>query len=304
MYGVRNDNQDLSPYSQGVQSSDLVYQNFGKNKTPTGTNPDDMGDDNSYCLNRTSTPQLTMLNKIEEDIGNPVNVTDKNKKKNEVRDEENPNVDLNKNSPSKKNSSGSKYFEVDDRDALSDIQNNKKSSKKNSDSYKNQRSRQRSKGSKGSNQNPEIDFQKHVIKKTGSGRNTGDMSDHVPFEFAMGHDFIFNKILPENIPPYKLIDPDPPKRTYRNRRKVSQIKKLNQTDDYSMRNNNYDSDMTNTIDYDGIIIEKSGYYYIGQVNTRNEKHGKGTYHWTDGMKFYEGDYFRGKMNGYGNFFVL
>ena len=75
------------------------------------------------------------------------------------------------------------------------------------------------------------------MKKSGSGQNTGEKSEGQPFEFALGLDFIPNKILPENIPPYQLTDPDKPKRSKRYGRKVPQVK-TKQTDDYSMKNNN------------------------------------------------------------------
>lgn len=93
-----------------------------------------------------------------------------------------------------------------------------------------------------------------------------------PFEFSLGLDFIPNKILPSEITPYDLSNPNP------------------------------SSSNRNIGDYDGIIIDPYGYYYIGQVNSNNEKHGKGIYHWPDGMKFYEGEYYGGLMQGWGIFY--
>ena len=54
--------------------------------------------------------------------------------------------------------------------------------------------------------------------------------------------------------------------------------------------------------YDGIIIEPNMYYYIGQINNDNQKHGVGTYHWPDGMKFYYGEFKNDVKQGYGTFY--
>ena len=289
--------QISSPLSQEIFSPEFAKGNFIKNKKISEI-PTEFYDENSYSSIKTPTPQLTMLNKIEEEVASFMKDKKMTKKKDIVINDEKSNINSNKNKPSRKSSS--KHSEGQDRDAMSDIQNNKRSSKRRGDSYKNQRSNRRS--SDGSNKNTnDFDFQKHLVyKKSASGQNTGERSEQCPFEFALGIDLIPNKMLPDCIPPYKLIDPNAIKRKKRHMRQISQAK--TQEDDYSMRNRYYDSDVTNTIDYDGIIIEKSGYYYIGEVNARNEKHGKGIYHWPDGMNFYQGDYFRNKMCGFGKFF--
>lgn len=101
-------------------------------------------------------------------------------------------------------------------------------------------------------------------------------SSPCPFEFALGLDFIPNKILPEKMAKYDFSDP--------------------------LGNNQVRKNSGGANNYEGIIIESNQYYYIGEVNSDNQKHGRGIYHWPDGMKIYEGEWYKDVKQGWGVFF--
>jgi hypothetical protein len=49
-------------------------------------------------------------------------------------------------------------------------------------------------------------------------------------------------------------------------------------------------------------VDSNGYFYVGQIDAHNHKHGKGATFWPDGVMYYEGDFFGGKKFGFGQFY--